>query len=615
MATYFKYAERSAESQVNWAEVGKNMTDMLQEQARVRQDKINALDEAARQFGEELSNAPQGEHVGATEESLRFADDVSQYMLMKQRLWKSGDMSTKDYLIGTQNIMDGTKKALSSVKAFQENYAKLMEKAVTDVSSKIELKRLEKVQGYGNFKDSGFFIDPTTGKVNVALKDMQIIDGKKVITMKEGSSRGMQYIDGAINGRVDKFKYLEPLTELSKTYGEEIRTAIDPSTISKMGTIKSINDLRQREDIDSDTKKILFHYMTSVTDSVNALITNPLQRGSLLIDTMGYDWTDDPAEAAKDPMMVLEVTDPNTGRGELKFTKEQEQASTDFLVQQFLGMQTRKEEARAIGQTSQLRDPTEAQMGRADKKRDAVNLAENLFFAISGDANQAALGTKFLSGLSGIKFQKTKDSFIVVDADGNQQTYNFTADGKVADPITFVKSFIGPIARELNINQDDVLREVKRLLPEGATLNLTTEATGFDETAQGGNPIEKVVNAVNENFSSPTVSGKIESYNNAITMAADLNNDLASNLGTNVSFSTGSFNPRGNIFVKVGSIESPNYSVGSAEKNKLAISKMKQFIIDNLTAGASAEEKEMTAEGAMKGMRMPATKGGVGAKY
>jgi hypothetical protein len=357
MATYFKYAERSADSQVDWAEIGKNMTDMLREENRLREDKKAAIDESTRKYAEELSNAPQGEHVGAREEALRFADDASKYMLMQERLLKQGLLNPRDYMIARQNLVDGTKKAFGSMKAFQTSYAELMERAKTDVSSAIELKRLETVQGYGNFRESGFFIDAPTGGVNVGLKEYQDLDGKKVMGLKQGSTRGMQYIDGAIYGRVDKFKYLDPLTSLANTYGEEIRVSIDPATMSKLGSITSISDLRQREDIDPDTKKVLFHYMTAVTDAVNGLMANPLQRGSLLIDTMGYDWTDDPEEAAKNPRLVLEVIDPNTGRGELKFTEEQEQASTDFMVQQFLGMVDRKQEAKTTSQVQRQDEP------------------------------------------------------------------------------------------------------------------------------------------------------------------------------------------------------------------------------------------------------------------
>ena len=39
MATYYKYAERSADSQVNWAEVGKGISDMLADEVKIREEK------------------------------------------------------------------------------------------------------------------------------------------------------------------------------------------------------------------------------------------------------------------------------------------------------------------------------------------------------------------------------------------------------------------------------------------------------------------------------------------------------------------------------------------------------------------------------------------------
>ena len=39
MATYYKYAERGADSQVNWAEVGKNLSDMLSDEVKIREEK------------------------------------------------------------------------------------------------------------------------------------------------------------------------------------------------------------------------------------------------------------------------------------------------------------------------------------------------------------------------------------------------------------------------------------------------------------------------------------------------------------------------------------------------------------------------------------------------
>jgi hypothetical protein len=376
MATYYKYAERNAESQVNWAEIGKNMTDMLQQEDNIREQKKSAINEATRKYAEELSNAPQGQHVGAREEALRFADDASKYMLMQDRLLKSGQLNPKDYMIARQNLTDGTKKAFSSMKGFQENYGKLMERARTDVSSAIELKRLAKVESYGNFRDSGFFIDAPTGSVNVGLKEYQDIGGQKVMALKSGSTRGMQYIDGAIYGQIDKFKYLDPLKKLADTYGKDIRATIDPATLSKIGTIKSVDDITKRKDIDPVTQKILFDFMSSAKNAINGIIETENKRGSLLVDTMGYEWTDDPEEAKKNPKMILEVVDPNTGRGELTFTEAQKQASDDFMLQQLLGMINREEEVKTIGQVQlqERRAPTgpEIEKGASDQEKMAA---------------------------------------------------------------------------------------------------------------------------------------------------------------------------------------------------------------------------------------------------
>jgi len=48
MASYYKFAERQADSFVNWAEIGKGITDMIQTEAQIREDKRTAIDQATR---------------------------------------------------------------------------------------------------------------------------------------------------------------------------------------------------------------------------------------------------------------------------------------------------------------------------------------------------------------------------------------------------------------------------------------------------------------------------------------------------------------------------------------------------------------------------------------
>ena len=612
MATYYKYAERSAESQVNWAEIGKNMTDMLRQEVQVRDQKKAALDEATRQAAQQISNAPRGQHVGAKTEAIRLADQATKYLLMQNRLMKQGILDPKDYMISHQNLSDGIKTAYSSMKAFQENYGKLMERAQKDESSMIELKRLEKIQGYGNFSQSGFFIDAPTGNLNVGLKEEQTIDGEKVIGLKKGSTVGMQYIDGAIYGQIDKYKYQEPLKVMADRIGEVVRTTVTPGTLNQIGYTKYLNDARQRINemqIGSDDKKILYDFYQSAYDAIGAMLTNENHKASLLVDAMaskGYFWTDDPEEAAKNPKAVLEVIDPNTGRAVMKFNKEQDQAATDFMMQQFLGMIDVKEDIDSTGFVPRPPQRTAADIGLAEKKKDAVNVAQNLVYALTGDANQSSAGTKYMTGLTGLPFEKTTEGISLTDEDGNVQTFKFKADGKtLADPTAFTKSFIGPIAKKTGLNQDDVIREFNKLLPKGARLNETTVASGFDEQAMGASAFESLTKTVDMNMDEPQVATNIQSYTKATDMAEYLNSNVAPNLGLDVSFSNGLLSYGQSIYVEVGGKSSPNYSIGSPEKNKLAMRKMKDFLIDNLAAGATPEERDIAAEDALRNMQLP----------
>jgi hypothetical protein len=471
MATYYKYAERSAESQVNWAEIGKNMTDMLRQEVQVRDQKKAALDEATRKAAQQISDAPQGEHVGAKTEAIRLADQATKYLLMQNRLMKQGILDPKDYMISHQNLSDGIKTAYSSMKAFQENYGKLMERAQKDESSMIELKRLEKIQGYGNFRQSGFFIDAPTGNLNVGLKEEQIIDGQKVIGLKPGSTVGMQYIDGAIYGQIDKYKYQEPLKVMADRIGEVVRTTVTPGTLNQIGYTKSLNDARQRINemqIGSDDKKILYDFYQSAYDTIGTMLTNENHKASLLVDAMaskGYFWTDDPEEAAKNPKAVLEVIDPNTGRAVMKFNKEQDQAATDFMMQQFLGMIDVKEDIDSTGFVPRPPQRTDAEIGLAEKKAQAKNFGENLGIALkSPDEEKRNNAIKYLGQKSGRQVDIEGGKIMVYDLDGQQGKSEYDLN---TDPDELASALISAFGIELP--EDTILQFAKSTLKGNKT--------------------------------------------------------------------------------------------------------------------------------------------------
>jgi hypothetical protein len=77
MASYINYAEKQAASQINWAEISKNLSDTLYKEAEIRQEKKDAIDESSRKFGQELNEAPTtGEYRNGSEWILNYANSA-----------------------------------------------------------------------------------------------------------------------------------------------------------------------------------------------------------------------------------------------------------------------------------------------------------------------------------------------------------------------------------------------------------------------------------------------------------------------------------------------------------------------------------------------------------
>jgi len=290
---------------------------------------------------------------------------------------------------------------------------------------------------------------------------------------------------------------------------------------------------------------------------------------------------------------VLLKVDSATGQPTPQFNDEQMKVSNEAMRTE---VRAKYDYKKGISQTAQAQrqDPSAAVLERGEKKADAVNVAQNLIFATTGDANQSDSGTKFLTGLTGLPFKKLKDGISITDEDGNLQTFKLRADGKtLADPLGFIKSFIGPITRKTGLNQDDVLREVKRLLPQGAQLNETTVASGFDEQAEEQAPLDELNTIVSESVQNP----KLTPYLNVLKTSAGLADEFNKFISPKLSEVEFDYDTVGNdIYVNVKGVESPSYVVGTPAQNKAALKKMQDFIIKTYAKGGTAEEQEMAAE-------------------
>lgn len=506
MATFYKYAERTADSQVNWAEIGKNMTDMLRQEVAVREEKKAAIDEATRKLAQEVSNAPQGESESAKAEAIRLADQVTKYMLQQERLLKSGLLDPKDYMVARQNLTDGTRQAYQTMKEFQEKYGELMEGVRNGTTSIISVKELEKIQGYGNFRQSGFFIDAPTGKLNVGLKEEQEIDGKKVIGLKPGSTVGMQYLQGGINGIRKTYDYRADIMELTNSLGEEIRVTLDPATMTKLGTAKTLSDLRQRiVKIAGDQpgkEKELFNFYDAMEAAFDGMLTNDNSLGSLLADTMGYEWTDNPEEAKKNPKSLLGGVDPNTGQPSLEFTDSNRQAAKDFMMQQFLGTIKVKETVEGMGFVPRPPQRSQAEIDEANRRRDAENFGRNLGRGLkSPNAEERDNAIKYLGQAAGRQIDIKGGKIFVYDLDGKGKSeFNLNTD-----PEKLASSIISALGSDL---PEDVILKFAREEYKGKPTNTSGQVSAIISTPEA-TPLKVAL---------PTSAFTVDSVEAAVTL-------------------------------------------------------------------------------------------------
>jgi hypothetical protein len=178
----YKYVERDATDYVNWAEIGKNMSDMLSTENKIREEKKAAIDEDSRQLGVTLSKYPQGQDANARTAALKLADDATQYKNMQLKLLKSGKLKLRDYLINTQNLKDDITRSFDALDSYQKGYGETMDRYRAGTGSVMEVNKWAKLEEIGgDWGGVQFVINPVNGVLNLAKTKKKTIDGKEVV--------------------------------------------------------------------------------------------------------------------------------------------------------------------------------------------------------------------------------------------------------------------------------------------------------------------------------------------------------------------------------------------------------------------------------------------------
>ena len=228
MSTFYGYAEREAGDQSDWSLIGKEITTMLQTEVDRREKLKTEIDDATRSYGKTLSEAPTGQHRGATDAVIEYAANAQSARLVQDRLLKSGQLKVKDYLRQRQNLTDGTNTMFAAAKAVQKETEEKIERMMKDGSG-YEMALFKASEGFTNWNNVAACIDPTSYKVSLGRKvKKETADGKVYYEM--GKSPG-DYLTAAemynyATLKMDKIDLETPLDDIAANMGSVVQLSL-----------------------------------------------------------------------------------------------------------------------------------------------------------------------------------------------------------------------------------------------------------------------------------------------------------------------------------------------------------------------------------------------------
>lgn len=294
MASYYKYAEKKVENEVNWGAISKGLTDSLTAEADSRVQRKAAIDKASDDDLKKMMDRPQGQYMAENSRISGFTEQAQKSQLASLRLLKSGAITEQEYNLRTNNLRTGTDMAFSLSQDYQDQYQIHMDRLKPDENGNIsgsaaESMMLGQLEQFGNPAESEYYVNPLTSEVQLA------------ITAKEGESGQVKIKDGnfnlmSLNGakniiyqRLNRYQSDTVTTSIAEGIGERIETLI--GTNDKTGYLVTEEDA-YKSLMGKDGKLSTTPEAKALKDQINASFADDNARMSFLVDTLKtYDGT------------------------------------------------------------------------------------------------------------------------------------------------------------------------------------------------------------------------------------------------------------------------------------------------------------------------------------
>lgn len=468
MATYYKYVERNAEDQINWAEVGKNMSDMLQQEAQAREQKKAALDKDSREYGETLSNAPSGDYDAGNTFAANYSNSQQEYRLQQDRLFQNGQLSLRDYTRNRQNGKDGTTIMFDLSKEYEAEYVDKMKRWQGDESAYEEVFKMEQAEGLANLRDVEAYINPTNGVVSIGRKVTTGTGANQTTTLSKDPNDvvTVPQLRNRIKQKVDKMK----VDEFAKGAADQLGAV--ESAVVKYAREGSLNTILTKIDAKTgdygvEGDSFAATYLDWETDQIEAGMRNPSDAASVLTNRAlkasngeQYTFTYETDESKRKPNEIFldQSKNPN---GVPKLSEEQNDAAIDILKTGIRAAIDTKVQAKSAGTTPYEPSASIAQGKGEDAQESVVNNFAKLFYGDQATKDDAADSIRaYNPNVEGIKLSEDGLGIVIDFTEKSglpSETLSFGTDQK-----SFVESGMNFI-----LSGDDKIADIDEVIKRG----------------------------------------------------------------------------------------------------------------------------------------------------
>jgi hypothetical protein len=507
MSTYYKYAEQSADSQVNWADVSKSVSDMLKTEMELREKKKAAYQEAFDADMKTLSEAPQGKFQDGNKFTNDFAHDMMKQQLIDNRLLKSGNMSPQDYTLRRQKYVNGTNQIFDLQKAYQEASPDRMQGILSGKYQALTNANMAQIEGFKDFASSKAIINPYDADISIGKMKPNPVTGVMELTK---DVIPVNVLKGMILTPIPTWDADKAVNNIVDNLGDRVEFLYDAASKTRAGTItKLIGYVALAGEFDKKDKdgKPLFpqfgdevyNINKGLEDSIDSFFSNPYNITSVLTQNLGGKYNDksyvyDKDIVDKDPSKILLKIDPISGLGTLDKDSpnydDQVKEARAWVKGQMLSKMDSKRELSTTATTPYGPQASEASIQRAIAGKDAVKDAQTIGSLWGGNENQIQKAvTRFRDMNPNIKEVNRTDKgvFVTLNVDGVRETRAlpfYGPDGRVLSQTEFIESASNLLTG--NTNLTDAISRGGYL--KGAAFNPSTKASAKVEIQDATKP-------------------------------------------------------------------------------------------------------------------------------